>query len=145
MATMSAEEVLPFIRSCGLAPTKSRNLVATAKLLIKNYGGEIPADMTALEALPGVGHKTASVVMNQAFGVATFPVDTHIKRLATRWGLSSGKNVAVVERDLKEAFPKHTWGKLHLQMIIFGRTFCPARGHNTNECPVCCWASPGAL
>lgn len=145
MATLTANDILPFIRTCGLAPTKSKNLAATARLLVNNHGGEIPADMTALEALPGVGHKTASVVMNQAFGVATFPVDTHIKRLATRWGLSSGKNVTVVERDLKKVFAEDVWGKLHLQMIIFGRTYCPARGHNPNECPVCSWASAEAM
>ena len=105
--------------------------------MINEYNGEVPADMEALEKLPGVGHKTASVVMSQAFGVPAFPVDTHIHRLAYRWKLSTGKNVDKTEADLKRLYPRELWNKLHLQIIFFGRKFCPARGHNPNECPIC--------
>src|SRR5690606_3848881 len=121
-----------------------RNLQAMARLLIERHGGVVPADMDALEALPGVGHKTASVVMAQAFGVPAFPVDTHIHRLAMRWGLSSGRNVAETERDLKAVFSRETWIPRHLQIIYFGREHCPARGHDPSVCPICSWASPGA-
>jgi endonuclease-3 len=132
------------IRSCGLAPQKARNLSALAKRLVAEHGGCVPADLAALEALPGVGHKTASVVLVQAFGVPAFPVDTHIHRLAARWGLSSGRSVARTERDLKRLFPEPAWGRIHLQLIHFGRRHCPALGHDPAACPICSWAAPRA-
>ena len=110
-------------------------------MLLEYHGGKVPVDFESLEALPGVGHKTASVVMSQAFGVPAFPVDTHIHRLASRWGLSNGKSVERTERDLKTLFPRATWGNVHLQFIFFGREFCPARGHDLSACPVCSWAA----
>src|SRR5690606_33055362 len=137
-------EILALIRTVGLAPTKARNLKAMAKKLVDEFGGKVPCDMEALESLPGVGHKTASVVMAQAFGVPAFPVDTHIHRLAARWGLSSGKNVVETERDLKKVFPRDTWIRRHLQIIYFGREHCPARGHVPEKCPICSWAAPKA-
>jgi endonuclease-3 len=142
MAAQSVESVLALIRTVGLAPTKAKNLVAMSKLLVERHGGAVPADLEALEALPGVGHKTASVVMVQAFGVPAFPVDTHIHRLAARWGLSSGRNVVTTERDLKALFPRSSWNRRHLQIIYFGRTYCPARGHVAGACPICAWAAP---
>lgn len=142
LAAMSAEEVLPLIARLGLARTKAKNLVAMARLLVAEHGGEVPRDMALLEALPGVGHKTASVVMAQAFGEPAFPVDTHIHRLAARWGLSPGTNVVRTEADLKALFPRAQWIKLHLQMIYFGRRYCPARGHQADACPICAWAMP---
>jgi endonuclease-3 len=142
MAQLSEREILHLIRSCGLAPSKARALKRLSEILVAEHGGRVPADFAALEALPGVGHKTASVVMAQAFGVPAFPVDTHIHRLAARWGLSSGRNVIQTERDLKRLFPSETWGKVHLQLIHFGRTYCPARGHSPESCPVCAWAMP---
>jgi endonuclease III len=141
MAALDVEEILGFIRTCGLAPTKARNLSALARLLIERHGGEVPADMDALEALPGVGHKTASVVLSQAFGIATFAVDTHIHRLAARWGLSDGSNVARTEADLKRLFVPSDWQALHLQIIYFGREHCPALRHQPELCPICSWAA----
>lgn len=141
MAALPVEEIQALIRTVGLAPTKAKNLKALARLLLERHGGQVPADFEALEALPGVGHKTASVVMAQAFGVPAFPVDTHIHRLAARWGLSSGKNVVETERDLKAAFPEESWNKLHLQIIYFGREHCPARAHDPVACPICSWAA----
>ena len=121
----------------GLAKTKARNVKRLAELLLERHGGEVPSSFAALEALPGVGHKTASVVMSQAFGHPAFPVDTHIHRLAYRWRLSAAKNVEQTERDLKRQFPESSWNKLHLQIIFFGRQFCPARGHKPEQCPIC--------
>lgn len=140
LAALSESEILAAIRSCGLAPGKARNLKKLAQTLVGEHGGEVPRDMAALERLPGVGHKTASVVMTQAFGEPAFPVDTHIHRLAQRWGLSNGKNVEQTEKDLKKLFPREEWGRRHLQMIYFGREYCPARGHDAKECPICSWA-----
>lgn len=137
MAKLSEEEILSLIRSCGLAPSKARNIKKLAQTLVDEYGGNVPRDLEALEKLPGVGHKTASVVMTQAFGEPAFPVDTHIHRLAQRWKLSSGKNVVQTEADLKKVFPRDEWGKRHLQLIYFGREHCPARGHEPDNCPVC--------
>jgi endonuclease-3 len=142
MAALDVDEIRQLIRQIGLAPTKARNLKRMSELLLERHGGEVPADMDALEALPGVGHKTASVVVAQAFGVPAFPVDTHIHRLAWRWGLSSGKNVTKTEADLKRLFPRESWNKLHLQIIFFGREHCPARGHDWDVCPICSWAGP---
>lgn len=144
MAAMAVDEVLAIIRPLGLAPTKARNLVALSQLLMDRHGGQVPEDMAALEALPGVGHKTASVVWSQAFHHPAFPVDTHIHRLAARWGLSDGSTVERTEADLKRVFPESAWNKLHLQIIHFGRAFCPARGHDPAACPICSWASPEA-
>ena len=141
MSTVPVETVKKHIRTCGLAPTKAKNIVALYKLLVERHDGEVPNDMKALEALPGVGHKTASVVLAQSFNVPTFPVDTNIFRLANRWGLSKGKNVTIVERDLIKTFPKRLWNDLHIQLIMFGREHCPARGHNVETCPICSWAS----
>lgn len=141
MAKMPVERILALIRTVGLAPTKAKNLKRMAELLVEKHGGEVPADMEELEALPGVGHKTASVVMCQAFHKPAFPVDTHIHRLAARWGLSDGKNVAKTERDLKALFPEDTWVRRHLQIIYFGREHCPARGHDLSTCPICSWAA----
>ena len=142
MAKLPEKTIWQFIRTCGLAPTKAKNLKALSQQLVALHGGEVPRTFEALEALPGVGHKSASVVMTQAFGVPAFPVDTHIHRLAARWGLSSGKNVVVTEHDLKQAFPESRWNPLHLQIIYFGRTHCPARGHVIASCPICSWAMP---
>jgi endonuclease III len=141
MAELPVDRILSFIRTVGLAPTKAKNLKAMAELLIERHGGEVPDDIDALEALPGVGHKTASVVMCQAFGRPAFPVDTHIHRLAARWGLSDGKNVVKTEADLKKVFPEDTWIRRHLQIIYFGREYCPARGHDLSECKICGWAA----
>jgi endonuclease-3 len=141
MAELSAAEILEFIRSCGLAPQKSKAIAELARILVREHGGKVPQSFEELEALPGVGHKTASVVMSQAFGVPAFPVDTHIHRLAARWGLSSGKNVETTERDLKALFPRETWNRLHLQIIYFGREYCPARGHDLASCEICSWAA----
>jgi endonuclease-3 len=141
MARLSADEILSCIRACGLAPTKAKNVKKLAETLLAEHGGVVPRDIEALERLPGVGHKTASVVMTQAFGEPAFPVDTHIHRLAARWRLSNGKNVEQTERDLKKLFPREEWGRRHLQIIYFGREYCPARGHEPAECPICSWAS----
>ena len=141
MVKLTVEEILAIIRTCGLAPGKARNIHALSRILLDEYGGRVPADMEKLEALPGVGHKTASVVMIQAFEQPAFPVDTHIHRLAARWGLSNGKNVEKTERDLKAVFPRKSWAKLHLQIIYFGREHCPALFHDLTECPICSWAA----
>lgn len=137
MVRLSVEEIAAIIRPCGLAPAKSKAIHRLSEILLEEHEGEVPQDMEALERLPGVGHKTASVVMSQAFGVPAFPVDTHIHRLAWRWGLSSGKNVVQTEKDLKKLFPAETWNALHLRIIFFGRQFCPARGHDPYRCPIC--------
>ena len=137
MAALEQKEIHGFIRQLGLANTKAKNVKRLAQLLIEHHGGEVPKSFKALESLPGVGHKTASVVMSQAFGVPAFPVDTHIHRLAQRWGLSSGENVATTERDLKALFPKEAWNRLHLQIIFYGREFCTARGCDGRVCPLC--------
>jgi endonuclease III len=140
MAKLSADEILQSIRTCGLAPTKAKNVKKLAETLVAEHGGQVPRDMEALERLPGVGHKTASVVMSQAFGEPAFAVDTHIHRLAHRWRLSNGKSVEQTERDLKKVFPRDEWARRHLQMIYFGREYCPARGHDGDECAICSWA-----
>jgi len=137
MINLSVEEIKEIIKPCGLSPAKSKAIWELSRLILEKHGGEVPQTFQDLEALPGVGHKTASVVMSQAFGFTAFPVDTHIHRLATRWGLSNGKNVVKTEKDLKAVFPESTWNKLHLQIIFFGRQFCPARGHKKENCPVC--------
>jgi endonuclease III len=144
MARLSAAQILPLIQSCGLAPSKAKNLAAMSRQLLAAHQGRVPQDFAALEALAGVGHKTASVVMAQAFGVPAFPVDTHIFRLARRWRLSRGHTVELVERDLKRLFPQARWNVLHLQIIYFGRAHCPARGHQPDLCPVCSWAMSAA-
>jgi len=141
MAQVSVDAILQEIKTCGLAPSKAKNIRRLSEMLCEEHGGHVPADFEALEELPGVGHKTASVVMAQAFGVPAFPVDTHIHRLAARWGLSSGKNVEQTERDLKRLFPEERWNELHLQIIYFGREHCPARGHDLETCPICAWAA----
>lgn len=137
MAKQSVEDIKAIIRPCGLSPRKSKAISELSKILVEQYNGEVPADMDILETLPGVGHKTASVVMAQAFGVPAFPVDTHIHRLAYRWCLSTGKNVEKTEKDLKALFEPEIWNDLHLQIIYFGREFCPARGHQPENCPLC--------
>ena len=142
MAQLPVAEIQRLIASLGLAPTKAKNLAALSQQILARHGGKVPESFEALEALPGVGHKTASVVMVQAFGRPAFPVDTHSHRLAARWGLSSGRNVAETERDLKRLFPQASWGKLHLQLIHFGREQCPARAHDPAACPICSWAAP---
>lgn len=137
MAKVPVDEVRAIIRPVGLSPQKSKAIVNLSQILVDKYNGEVPADMELLEELPGVGHKTASVVMVQAFGVPAFPVDTHIHRLAYRWLLSTGRSVKKTEEDLKKAFPKDEWDRRHLQMIYFGREYCPARGHDPEACPIC--------
>ncbi len=141
MAQLGAARILTAIRSCGLAPTKAKNVAKLARLLVEQHDCVVPADLEALKALPGVGHKTASVVMSQAFGQPAFGVDTHIHRLAARWGLSNGSNVSRTERDLKKLYQPEHWGKLHLQIIYFGREHCPARGHDLSACAICGWAA----
>ena len=140
MLKLSVEEIREIIKPCGLSPTKSKAIWELSRILLEQHAGQVPDRFEALEALPGVGHKTASVVMSQGFGYPAFPVDTHIHRLAMRWGLSEGKNVEQTERDLKALFPENTWNKLHLQIIFFGRQHCPARGHVAERCPICSWA-----
>jgi len=137
MIKMSVGEVEQIIRPCGLALRKSKAISSLSQILINKYDGNVPSNLGELEALPGVGHKTASVVVSQAFGKAAFPVDTHIHRLAYRWGLSNGKNVEQTEKDLKRLTPRELWNKLHLQIIYFGREYCPARGHDFLKCPIC--------
>ena len=141
MAKLPVEVILEDIRQVGLAPTKAKNIRRLSEILLEKHEGEGPASFEALEDLPGVGHKTASVVMAQSFGIPAFPVDTHIHRLAARWGLSNGKNVEKTEKDLKAIFPKELWNKLHLQIIFFGREYCPARNHDLTQCPICSWAA----
>ena len=140
LARMPEHEILKLIRSCGLAPSKARNIKRLAQTLVVSYGGKVPQDIDELEKLPGVGHKSASVVMTQAFAQPAFPVDTHIHRLAIRWGLSKGRNVKQTESDLKKLFPREEWGRRHLQIIYFGREYCPARNHDFSQCPICSWA-----
>jgi endonuclease-3 len=142
LARVPVSEVQALIRQVGLAPTKARNLVALARQIVERHGGKVPRTLEELVALPGVGRKTASVVLVQAFGIPAFPVDTHIHRLAERWGLSSGRSVEETERDLQELFPAQDWGRLHLQLIHFGRSHCPARGHTPAACPICSFAAP---
>lgn len=137
MVQMDVDDIRLIIRPCGLSPRKSKAIHRLSEILIEKYNGDVPKSFEALEALPGVGHKTASVVMSQAFGVPAFPVDTHIHRLAYRWTLSTGKNVEKTEKDLKKLFPKEKWNRLHLQIIFFGREYCPARGHDPHTCPIC--------
>ncbi len=144
MARLSVAEVHELIRSCGLAPAKAKNIQALSKILVEQHGGQVPQTFEALEALPGVGHKTASVVLAQAFGIPAFPVDTHIHRLASRWGLSDGTSVERTERDLKALVPRERWIRAHLQIILFGREHCPALRHDPSGCPICSWAAAPA-
>jgi endonuclease-3 len=137
MSRLTVAKIRSIIKPCGLSPAKSKHISELSKILVKKYNSEVPRTFAELEELPGVGHKTASVVMSQAFGVSAFPVDTHIHRLAHRWGLSNGKNVVQTEKDLKAVFPESKWNKLHIQMILFGRQYCPARGHDVGKCPIC--------
>jgi endonuclease-3 len=137
MIKLSVEEIREIIKPCGLSPKKSKAIHELSHIIIEKYAGEIPDSFEGLEELPGVGHKTASVVMSQWFGEPAFPVDTHIHRLAWRWGLSEAKNVVQTETDLKKLFPRGKWNKLHLQIIFFGREYCPARSHKKEDCPIC--------
>ena len=137
MSSKKVSDIENIIRPCGLAPRKSKAISDLSAIIMNKHQGRVPANFEDLEALPGVGHKTASVVMSQAFGVPAFPVDTHIHRLAQRWGLTSGKNVEQTEKDLKRLFPEAIWNKLHLQIIFFGREYCPARSHVKEHCPIC--------
>lgn len=134
---LSVEEIREIIKPCGLSPFKSKAIFGLSEILLEKYDGNVPQNFEDLEALPGVGHKTASVVMSQAFGVPAFPVDTHIHRLAQRWKLTNGKSVEQTEKDLKRLFPKDSWNKLHLQIIFYGREYCPARGHKIEACLIC--------
>ncbi len=140
MARLRASQIKPYIKTCGLAAAKARALAQLSRILVREHGGEVPRDPEVLETLPGVGHKTASVVIAQAFGEPAFPVDTHIHRLAGRWRLSRARTVEEVERDLKQLFPRERWSTLHLQFIYFGRQHCTARGHLPSACPICSWA-----
>jgi endonuclease-3 len=137
MAKIPVDEIRAVIKPCGLSPAKSKAISTLSQILIDKYKGEVPKTFEELEELPGVGHKTASVVMTQCFGMPAFPVDTHIHRLAYRWGLSNGKSVEQTEKDLKRLIPQEKWDKAHLQIIYFGRKFCPARGHVWTQCPIC--------
>jgi len=137
MVKIPVDEIREIIKPCGLSPAKSKAISKLSSILIEKYNGQVPNTFEALEELPGVGHKTASVVMTQCFGMPAFPVDTHIHRLAYRWGLSSGKSVEQTEKDLKRLIPMEKWDKAHLQIIYFGRKFCPARGHVWSQCPIC--------
>jgi endonuclease-3 len=141
LAALGAPAILRLIRTCGLAPTKAKNLAALAQQLVEQHGGQVPADLDALQALPGVGRKTASVVLAQAFGIPAMPIDTHIHRLAKRWRLSAARNVRQTETDLCRLYPPERWHRLHLQMIWFGREHCPALRHEPARCPVCSWAA----
>jgi len=141
MATLEVAHIQSMIREVGLAPTKAKNIKRLSELLLERHDGEIPSTFAELEDLPGVGHKTAGVVLAQAFGIPAFPIDTHIHRLAARWGLSNGRNVEQTEKDLKAVFPKNAWNDLHLQIIFFGREYCPARYHDLSQCPICSWAA----
>lgn len=137
MAKQNVEDIKAIIRPCGLSPQKSKAIKRLSEMLVEEHGSTVPQDMEALERLPGVGHKTASVVMSQAFGVPAFPVDTHIHRLAQRWGLTNGKNVVQTERDLKRLFAEEYWNRLHLQIIFYGREYCTARGCDGRDCEIC--------
>ncbi|MFT6040979.1 MAG: endonuclease-3 [Gammaproteobacteria bacterium] len=141
MAEVPVHEIRELIRPCGLSPTKAKNIQRLSEMLVELHDCVVPADFKLLEDLPGVGHKTASVVMAQSFGVPAFPVDTHIHRLGIRWGLTKGKNVEQTERDLKLLFPREEWNWAHLAIIFFGREFCPSRSHDLSKCPICSWAS----
>ena len=141
MTKLDVNTILQDIRQIGLAPTKSKNILRLSQLIVERHDGQVPCTFKELEDLPGVGHKTASVVMAQAFSVPAFPVDTHIHRLAARWGLSNDTTVERTEKDLKAIFPKNLWNKLHLQIIFFGREYCPARFHDLSQCPICSWAA----
>jgi endonuclease-3 len=141
MARLPREGIEEIVRPCGLAPSKSKAIAGLSRIIVEEHGGAVPDSFGALEALPGVGHKTASVVMSQAFGRPAFPVDTHIHRLAARWGLSDGTSVERTEADLKQVFAIETWRDRHIQIILFGREHCPARGHDPAACPVCSWAA----
>ncbi|MDP5209111.1 endonuclease III [Microbulbifer sp. 2205BS26-8] len=142
MALVPVEKIQAVIRPCGLSPQKSKAISKLSQILVNEYHSAVPENMAALETLPGVGHKTASVVMSQAFGHPAFPVDTHIHRLAQRWGLTSGRNVNQTEKDLKRLFPKEKWNKLHLQIIFYGREFCSARGCDGTQCEICTTCYP---
>ncbi len=144
MLKLSEDEIREIIRPCGLSPSKAKAIAELSRVLVDDHGGQVPKTFEALEALRGVGHKTASVVMVQAFGIPALPVDTHIHRLAARWGLSQGRNVEQTERDLKKLFARETWGRVHLQFIYFGREYCPARGHDLTACSICSWATSKA-
>lgn len=137
MMLLGVETIQKIIRPCGLSPRKAKAIHSLSKILVEKHGGCVPPHFEDLEELPGVGHKTASVVLAQAFNVPTFPVDTHIHRLAKRWGLSKAKNVVETEKDLKKLFPKSSWNKVHLQIIYFARSYCPALRHNPDKCPIC--------
>ncbi|MBS1558778.1 MAG: endonuclease III [Bacteroidetes bacterium] len=137
MMKLSVDEIREIIKPCGLSPMKSKGIAGLSKIIVEKHNGKVPSTFEELEALPSVGHKTASVVMAQWFGVPAFPVDTHIHRLAYRWGLSNGKNVEQTEKDLKRLIPMEKWNRVHLQIIYFGRSYCPARGHVWSECPIC--------
>ncbi|MBP7514080.1 MAG: endonuclease III [Flavobacteriales bacterium] len=137
MVKLSVEEIQDIIRPCGLSPMKSKGIHGLSRIILDEHGGKVPQTFAALEALPAVGHKTASVVMSQAFGFPAFPVDTHIHRLAYRWTLTTGKSVEHTEADLKKLFPEDTWNALHLRIIYFGREHCPAKGHDARKCPIC--------
>jgi len=137
MVKLSVQQIEDIIRPCGLAPAKAKGILGLSKIILDKHRGKVPDTITELEALPSVGHKTASVVMSQAFGVPAFPVDTHIHRLAWRWTLSTGKSVEHTEADLKKLFPKEDWADLHLRIIYFGREHCPAKGHDPRKCPIC--------
>jgi|TARA_B110000240_G_scaffold180556_1_gene211648 endonuclease-3 len=141
MTKLDVDTILQDIRQIGLAPTKSKNILRLSQLIVERHDGQVPCTFKELEDLPGVGHKTASVVMAQAFAVPAFPVDTHIHRLAARWGLSNDTTVEITEKDLKAIFPRELWNKLHLQIIFFGREYCPARFHDLSQCPICSWAA----
>ncbi len=145
MATQDVDIIRTIIRPCGLSPKKSKAIKRLSEILVEKYHGEVPENMEQLEELPGVGHKTASVVMSQAFGVPAFPVDTHIHRLAQRWGLTNGKNVTQTEKDLKRLFPKDIWNALHLQIIYYGREFCSARGCDGTVCEICTTCYPNRV
>ena len=142
MSKLSEKKIYSIIKPCGLGPKKSKAIKMLSKILVKDYGGEVPENLSALENLPGVGHKTASVVMSQGFGHPAFPVDTHIHRLAQRWKLTNGKNVTQTEKDLKRVFPKESWNKLHLQIIFWGREFCQAHQCFALECKICKTINP---
>lgn len=137
MVKLRIDDIREIIKPCGLSPAKSKAIHGLSEIIIKKHKGKVPSTFEELEAFPGVGHKTASVVMSQAFGVPAFPVDTHIHRLAQRWGISDGKNVAQTEKDCKKLFPENRWNKLHLQIIYYGREYCPARGHDDEKCVIC--------
>jgi endonuclease-3 len=137
MVKLAVPEIREIIRPCGLSPAKARNIRDMSQLILDRHAGQVPSTFAALEELPGVGHKVASVIMSQAFNVPAFPIDTHIHRLAYRWGLSDGRSVTQTERDLKAVFPRESWIRLHLQIIYYGRSRCPARSHDLARCPIC--------